>query len=439
MLLAGDVLGVFSTQNVFSGALYKEYRRHRHSIRCISFLAVAVYLIVNILGREEPEELDMDIHGRWNNDVYWMNNSAEWYGNFLQRPKRDRVVDFDKVTLACDRNTVNTSSCLRYLDTRRRDYETFGNWKEGPEIYHIYVDRAWDESPSLMIKSFLFTQPIHAQLWVWMKPTLIEEALCSPSSQKYLPHVEVVLDGAIPSEGQNKRIFFREFDWGKMVMSVPGFEIYKPQDYTVVAQSDIVRFALLSQYEGLYLDMDNLLLRDMSDLYHAPHDWAYEWSYHGCLNTAVLRMRTDSMAGKSITKEAPKWRYWSHPKWFHGDNPFHPYEILQYVAEGKGEIKMLPSVVFDPLWLKTEKIKSHMGELYPNFPSFWSLHKWIVVEEPRMMDFFRGAWSYHWHGGGLKGSEMRGWLKLWDSLFDCHLNGNCPNFYGEMMSGTQKK
>jgi len=372
----------------------------------------------------------------WCNDELWLAHASE-FGGRLQRPQRDQIIDIDKVIQACDWKLVTTLQCLEFLETNRQDLLTFGNWAtSSPDIYHVYIDRVWDSIPSLMVKSFLFTQSSRSQLWIWMTRDRIEQFMRHPSSQKILPHADVIAEGEkLKEEHKTKRVLFREFRWEVDVTKVPRFEVFKKSRYSVVAQSDIARFALLSVHGGLYFDMDTLLLRDMSDLYHSPHDFAYEWSYHGVMNTAALRIHKENPALSSVVDGAREWQQDMPENIWHGDNPFHPFEILQYLEKsGRGEIKMLPDAVNDPLWHKTEKVKGHMGVMYPDWREFDHAYYRTLKSRPKPLEFFKGAWSYHWHGGGLSGSQMGGWLQVWDSLYDCYLNGVCPNFYGEKVT-----
>ena len=54
----------------------------------------------------------------------------------------------------------------------------------------------------------------------------------------------------------------------------------------LVALSDMIRFAVLDKYSGIYTDGDTIYLKDMRFLWYV--NFAYRWSYLNSYNTAVM-------------------------------------------------------------------------------------------------------------------------------------------------------
>lgn len=120
-----------------------------------------------------------------------------------------------------------------------------------------------------------------------------------------------------------------------------------PKQMTFLPQaiSDAVRFVILHQYGGLYLDMDVLMLRDMRPLLlPQQHSFAERWAAHshpGDYNTAIMSLSANSSLSSYLLRGGVRM----------GLN-FHPRVIGRMAWKDKRdqELLMLETAAFDPIW-----------------------------------------------------------------------------------------
>jgi hypothetical protein len=221
-----------------------------------------------------------------------------------------------------------------------------------------------------------------------------------------------------------------------------------------VAESDMVRLALLELYGGLYVDTDVLFLRDLRPYVYTPLDWAYAWSWQEFHNTALLHFHPGSSTLETLIKRA-----------LSQNNDFHPRQLLRYLQHPKARparaiihaerrLAMFSCVVFDATWNWIDGIRDKA--VLPQFGEFPALFKTgsnrnfefshllatkvinetflhqISYDELRTIDrFFNGAPAYHMHGI-VRTIESQSWAWILKQHFDCFWNrGLCPNLYGE--------
>lgn len=116
-------------------------------------------------------------------------------------------------------------------------------------------------------------------------------------------------------------------------------------DKLSTVMSDMARFLLCHRYGGVYLDADNLLLRDWEELWGWKGAFAYRWSRLPDYNTAILRMHKHSALGAFLFRTALK-----------NDFDFHPMTITKYLNDAHLQdlLFRLPDALFDPAWLSIE-------------------------------------------------------------------------------------
>lgn len=109
--------------------------------------------------------------------------------------------------------------------------------------------------------------------------------------------------------------------------------------------SDMARFVLTHRFGGIYLDADQVLLRDWEELWGWKGAFAYRWSYHAKYNTAVLRMHKGSPLGTFLFRTA-----------LANGLDFHPMSVSQYLEEAyfQNLLFRIPDALFDSAWLNTE-------------------------------------------------------------------------------------
>lgn len=116
-------------------------------------------------------------------------------------------------------------------------------------------------------------------------------------------------------------------------------------DRLSVILSDLARFILCHRFGGIYLDVDNIFLRDWEELWGWKGAFAYRWSRLEKYNTAVLRLNKGSALGTFLFRTALK-----------NGLDFHPMTVSRYTKDAyvEGLLLRLPDALFDSAWLNTE-------------------------------------------------------------------------------------
>jgi WD repeat and SOF domain-containing protein 1 len=116
-------------------------------------------------------------------------------------------------------------------------------------------------------------------------------------------------------------------------------------DRLSVILSDLARFILCHRFGGIYMDVDNIFLRDWEELWGWNGAFAYRWSRLEKYNTAVLRLNKGSALGTFLFRTALK-----------NGLDFHPMTVSRYTKDAylEGLLLRLPDALFDSAWLNTE-------------------------------------------------------------------------------------
>ena len=166
----------------------------------------------------------------------------------------------------------------------------------------------------------------------------------------------------------------------------------------LVAVSDLVRFAVLDKYGGIYTDGDTIYLKDMTFLLYL--NFAYRWSYLNEYNTAVIgfnkqvnptivellnSINTDQSSLGSLI------------------SGFHPSPVSNRVKSlnklnsvyNYNSLVMLHSYFFDGAWLcndrQTSRITNSSVCIFKEF-AIKSFGEFFIPSA-----FFQGAYAYHIH------------------------------------------
>ncbi|CAB4396487.1 uncharacterized protein OCT59_002588 [Rhizophagus irregularis] len=372
-------------------------------------------------------------------------NFSEYISKFRKRPKDGYIIDYEKIVSHCDMSKFLAEQCLEYLDKNESNYIIPNpdlNQKDSlkcspdqpPMLFHVFWKGDISDKISLMIKSFLFTQPLQcSKLYIWLDDTTmtLEDNPYSYSLLQFSP----------------KYIEFKNWNTEEQLNYDP---IYKGWEYNLnkkrrsVSFSDMVRFVVLQRYGGIYVDADVLLLRDLSQFYHTNFEFSYQWSFKEDYNTAVLRLRPNSTTTRMIIEGAMNNRM-----------RFHPFSIKNYFTSVENPTKddvnpylyMLPVPLFDPLWLKKDR-RQRNSTLTPNINVWYdvfnpelSLNEFVNVDpenatpQLRKVDgFFPGAFTYHWHNNWRTEILPTSWMGILRSAYDEFLSGQQPNIYNEYLS-----
>ncbi|PNS21912.1 hypothetical protein CAC42_510 [Sphaceloma murrayae] len=248
----------------------------------------------------------------------------------------------------------------------------------GPIIpYHVYWAGAATWRVEVFIKAYFHTQNLPcSRLWLWLDadhdPNAVEKMLTKdPLFARFLPFVErgdlkVVAwkfptriplpagmdhtDGIgyyttpgkpnIKGEVQVADGIIKDSAGQEWLTLTPKQMTFLPQ-----AISDAVRFVILHQYGGVYMDMDVLMLRDFRPLLLPKHHaFAERWAAHqhpGDYNTAIMSLSANSSLSSYLLRGGVRM----------GTN-FHPRVIGRMAwKDGRDkEFLMLETAAFDPIW-----------------------------------------------------------------------------------------
>ncbi|KAI4856499.1 hypothetical protein E4T45_02038, partial [Aureobasidium sp. EXF-8846] len=248
----------------------------------------------------------------------------------------------------------------------------------GPIIpYHVYWAGPATWRLEAFVKSYFYTQNVPcSRLWLWADtdraPDAVDKLLKHDALfARFLPLVERGDIKVLPWKFPTRMPLPKDFD------NTDGVGYYKnkgkpnakgesaiadgliedangqqwitltPKQMTFFPQaiSDTVRFIILHQHGGVYLDMDALMLRDLRPLLiPKKHAFAERWGAHnnpGDYNTAIMSLSANTSLSSYLLRGGVRM----------GLN-FHPRVIGRMIwKEGRDlEFPMLETAAFDPIW-----------------------------------------------------------------------------------------
>ena len=162
-------------------------------------------------------------------------------------------------------------------------------------------------------------------------------------------------------------LFFPKYTVLTSNLGNPAFNPDNPQYNTGVAYaSDIVRFAALYIYGGVWFDLDVLFLRNLDSI--KLKRFVSQWGTDRCGNGALLKLEKGHDLVKALSKIPI---------------PFYPKSSFQ--LENDIDLTILPATFFDILWqdnLENLQFQKHID--------FFSLEEFDLPKE---------IYTYHWHNG----------------------------------------
>ena len=287
-----------------------------------------------------------------------------------QDPRRAEYVDAD--------GTGNTLTSYASVKSAKAPFKSNIGSCAGPIIpYHVYWTGPATWRVEVFIKAYLYTQNLAcSRLWLWLdadrSPNAVYKMLNSdPLFVRFLPFVErgdiKVLAWNFPSKIPLPKGLDHTDGIGYyqtpskpnlrgettvadgIIQDAAGQQwlTLTPKQMTFLPQaiSDAVRFVILHQHGGLYLDMDVLMLRDMRPLLlPRKHSFAERWAAHshpGDYNTAIMSLTANSSLSSYLLRGGVRM----------GTN-FHPRVIGRMAwKDGRDqEFLMLETAAFDPIW-----------------------------------------------------------------------------------------
>lgn len=386
---------------------------------------------------------------------------------FGKRPDARTVANASAIIEACTGagpdGWRDTRNCVNYLRYRQDEYHSVDTTSSEarcdatkPVKYHTYWRGPPTTRVSFMLKSFLFTQNLKcSQMHIWLdadhNSAVVDEALESIFLEPFLPLISSGLI-VLRSWSYPRKIYIPQEhqidDFGSDNMLL--FQPHKIPS-GAVAVSDSVRFIVLHQEGGFYVDMDTMFLRDVRPLLVVQNlSFAERWAAHsgaGEYNTAYLRLVPHSPLSSFVLQGAARM----------GLN-FHPRVVGRMLAKtGRQEdLRMFETALFDPLWSEFDRERSGIccTPCLTDFAQFYKgqrvVDEWITLDtadavpKPQglgnvevanlnrtLSNFYVGAYAHHIHNQWTSQVEVGSWIWAADQTYNQFFQGQRPNLYGE--------
>ncbi len=231
-------------------------------------------------------------------------------------------------------------------------------------IIHFYwrVPKEFGRKQILPIISTIVTQTqLKPKIWLWSNVDLKTNEYIKP----LLPYIELKIWDPVDE------IKTTEFATSGIINS-------QLDDTLCWLGSDLFRLLCLYKYGGIFMDMDMVLLRDLSPL--VENEFLYQWANSGSkasktalmINGAIMRLKKHSKLAREfleqliITPVVPDSSCWGR-------------QVYEEVRKKNQNWLVLPCAWFNTEW--------GLG-LKGTFPGFKK--KWFV-------NMYNGAFSWHWH------------------------------------------
>jgi hypothetical protein len=278
------------------------------------------------------------------------------------------------IRLADERLYCDVAYCLDHL----RNLAPPSPPPSGPRIpVHFYWRGPFGRKAAFALKSFLATQNLmRLEAWLWLDQS----------------------DGAPAAHGPqldalSALVRLMTYDPAELARDTP---LALAQDLiaapTSAARSDAFRLTVLHRHGGLYIDMDTLLLRDLTILLDSPsgnRPFCYCWSGESVATNAISRLERESTLGIELMAHA------------RSIGSCHPRQLLRHADHDGLDLLELPCPFFDPLWLHFDRWNRFRQAPFDRFSDFFRPFGWFYRRQPGLnsiRDFFPGAFAYQWHG-----------------------------------------
>jgi Glycosyltransferase sugar-binding region containing DXD motif len=264
--------------------------------------------------------------------------------------------------------------CLRFL--RELEAPDQGELPAG-ERFHFYWRGPISTKQAFAIKSVLTTQRGHGEVCLWLDP---EDGY--PDRERN-PILRSLAD----------QISVRPFDAAEECRGTPlegRTELLEHE--SPLERANLFRLVGLYNHGGVYLDLDTMLLRDLSELQVQPfmtEDYTYRWSAHLPYgNNAVLRFRQGSENAWRLMERSIEL------------GTCNPTRVLLFEGAEDVDLTVLPCAFFDPLWPHFDGICPLEDAPFDGWEGFFRKFSWRFRpgrEAESYREFFPGAFAYHWH------------------------------------------
>ncbi|CAF4957224.1 unnamed protein product [Rotaria sp. Silwood1] len=329
-----------------------------------------------------------------------------------------KFVDLVKLKNLCENMT--TIQCLYYLHRNQTDYlqplsadetrlfkETYCT-ENNKVLFHTFWGKTRflnNQILQMHILSFLYTQNLQCcRLIVWLWPPL-DSRIKQLYDQLYAPHVEFRTTMSVAEKLRELDIYVGSH-WSGLPWRwfIPYRALF----------SDVLRFIILHEFGGIYIDVDALLLRDLQPFF--SYEFGYRWSFLNGFNTGVLRLFAKSNVSSIIINRARQTKS--------------PYEFFPSSLEKRHSLPAnfyrLPSAFFDPIWLAVDEVDQSSRQEWKLSSGFLVAFKDPLRQQSeisrRGRSVFDGAFIFHWHASSTPkifepGSYLHQWSEFLNSEF----------------------
>jgi hypothetical protein len=266
------------------------------------------------------------------------------------------------------------------LYTDYSHYERAFHWNvsgaiDSTLLFHAYWSGRLGPLHHLCLRSLLLTQSPPHEIWLWMPRSDLARNAAFIQSYRSIAHVHF--------RAYDVRVEARDTVFANRTDLLEDTQLLPSRGRPVTptgpeAISDGVRLLVLGRYGGIYFDMDTLFLHDLRPLTSA--EFIYQWSDQPCGTNAISHFRQDSVALRSLAERAIS------------SGTCHPATLLRFDALTAlpGDTCVLPSFVFDPLWIAHDT-GAAIG-------CFRSLNDFFTLDvEMPLSAFFPHSYAYDWH------------------------------------------
>lgn len=282
-----------------------------------------------------------------------------------------------------------TSACLDWLAGLKNESGA------GKQRFHIYWNGVVGRKIALCIKSFLATQDMNrCELHLWLDTrTAWREHLRSPWLKPLLPHIQA-----------------HAFDLRRELAATGLGDRRLSAVEEPTQRSNFARLALLWHHGGWYVDADTVFLRDLRPLASEfPNDdLCCRWAMQPFANNAVLRLDAQGDTATRLLENA------------FDRQSARARDLMRFSESLDVNLLVLPSAVFDPLWLHHDGKDTYKDAPFDKFGDFFAQDDSLTnVDRGEMRQaFFPGAFAYHWHNRWQVPEVSESWFGLLEEIFD---------------------
>lgn len=320
---------------------------------------IAKYLNNNILNEYDANEMQFDDIANTYCNVYLLNNSRKCLNKMQTYDTNNYIIEFTKIY-------------------KPIYYHTFWEINE-TSLYERRILK-------LNVLSYLATQNLtHTRLILWTLKNLEMKDELKAEFKKYFNsgvlEVRLINLTYLCSKGVFEKYY-------KDCIGVRAYNKY----LGYVEFSDFVRFLVLYNYGGIYVDGDVIFLRDMRPFWNK--NFVYRWSRRLYANTAVIGLKSKRSIYIEKIYEEILGKYSNVML-----KAFHPVNVKEAIfmetndSLNYTDLKFYHSALFDPIWICHDGI--HTFLTICKFEEFYMLN--VTQEKFDLEGFFKGAFTYHQH------------------------------------------